>query len=196
MRGAAAIRNAPGGAASVTMAAALLAALAVGAALAWLLLRVRDARERRDRRDVDGSRRLLMAASPEAIAGADATDRQRIESERQEALSLLEATLDSTTDGVLVVDREGKIVRANERFATLWRIPDEVLQSRDDDRALATVLSQLEDPQSFLSRVRHLYANPEAESHDVLRFKDGRVFERASRPQRLRGEVVGRVWTF
>jgi len=126
----------------------------------------------------------------------DITERHRIESERQHVLSLLEATLDSTTDGVLVVDRNGKIVRFNERFVHLWRIPTDIIQSRDDDRAIETVLSQLENPEAFLSRIRRLYAHPDAESHDVLRFKDGRVFERLSRPQRLRGEVVGRVWTF
>ncbi len=126
----------------------------------------------------------------------DITERHRIETERQHALSLLEATLDATTDGVLVVDRSGKIVRFNERFVHLWRIPQEVIESGDDDRAIATVLSQLENPDAFVSRIRRLYATPEAESHDVLRFKDGRVFERFSRPQRLRGEVVGRVWTF
>jgi PAS domain S-box-containing protein len=141
---------------------------------------------------LDASGRLIEAFA----LLRDITERHRIESERQQALSLLEATLDSTTDGVLVVDREGKIVRYNERFVQLWRIPPDVIRSRDDDRAIATVLSQLEDPGAFVSRVRLLYANPEAESHDVLRFLDGRVFERSSRPQRLRGEVVGRVWAF
>jgi len=126
----------------------------------------------------------------------DITERHRVEAERRHALSLLEATLDSTTDGVLVVDRSGKIVRFNERFVQLWRIPPDVIQSQDDDRAIATVLAQLEDPDAFLARVRQLYAHPDAESHDVLRFLDGRVFERLSRPQRLQGEVIGRVWTF
>jgi two-component system cell cycle sensor histidine kinase/response regulator CckA len=126
----------------------------------------------------------------------DITERHRIESERQAAISLLEATLDATTDGVLVVDRNGKIIRFNERFVALWRIPKDVIQSRDDQRAIATVLSQLQDPEAFVARVSRLYANPDAESHDVLRFKDGRVFERSSRPQRIRGEVVGRVWSF
>ncbi len=140
----------------------------------------------------DASDRLIEAF---AII-RDITERHRIETERQHALSLLEATLDATTDGVLVVDRSGKIVRFNERFVHLWRLSEEVIESGDDDRAIATVLSQLENPDAFVSRIRQLYATPEAESHDVLRFKDGRVFERFSRPQRLRGEVVGRVWTF
>jgi PAS domain S-box-containing protein len=140
----------------------------------------------------DASGRLIEAF---AII-RDITERHRIETERQHALSLLEATLDATTDGVLVVDRSGKIVRFNERFVYLWRISAEVIESGDDDRAIGTVLSQLENPEAFVSRIRRLYATPEAESHDVLRFKDGRVFERFSRPQRLRGEVVGRVWTF
>ncbi len=126
----------------------------------------------------------------------DITARQEDEAERYNALSLLEAALESTADGLLVVDREGHIVRFNERFARMWRIPSEILQGRDDERALTFVTSQLEDPEHFLSKVRKLYATPEAESFDTLRFRDGRVFERYSLPQRLENEIVGRVWSF
>ena len=126
----------------------------------------------------------------------DITARYEGETERYNALSLLEAALESTADGLLVVDREGRIVRFNERFARMWRIPAEILQSRDDERALAFVLSQLEEPEHFLSKVRKLYATPESESFDTLRFRDGRVFERYSLPQRLENEIVGRVWSF
>jgi PAS domain S-box-containing protein len=126
----------------------------------------------------------------------DISAHHRVETERYNALSLLEAALESTADGLLVVDREGRIVRFNERFVRMWGIPVEILQSRDDQRALEFVLSQLEEPEQFLSKVRKLYATPESESFDTLRFRDGRVFERYSLPQKLEGEVVGRVWSF
>src|SRR5262249_34357759 len=103
---------------------------------------------------------------------------------------------ESTADGLLIVDLTGRIVRFNERFARMWQIPPDILQSGDDDRALAFVVSQLEEPDDFLSKVRKLYATPESESFDTLRFRDGRVFERYSLPQRLGGKVVGRVWSF
>jgi PAS domain S-box-containing protein len=121
--------------------------------------------------------------------------RESLEALRQ-AHALLEATLESTADGILVVDLDGKIVRFNAKFARLWRIPDEILAARDDDRALAFVLDQLEDPDAFLRKVRELYRDLEAESFDTLRFKDGRVFERYSQPERLGRRVVGRVWSF
>jgi diguanylate cyclase (GGDEF)-like protein len=111
-------------------------------------------------------------------------------------LSLLTATLDSTADGILVVDNGGNIRQFNTRFAEMWCIPDAILDSRDDEAAVQFVLDQLRYPEAFLSKLEELYAHPEAESDDILLFKDGRVFERHSLPQKIEGEVVGRVWSF
>jgi PAS domain S-box-containing protein len=112
------------------------------------------------------------------------------------ASSLLAATLESTADGILVVDLEGRIVSANRRFVEMWGIPEEVMSTGDDDLALSFVLDKLVDPDAFLAKVRDLYADPGAESFDEVAFTDGRVIERYSRPQRLDDEVVGRAWSF
>jgi diguanylate cyclase (GGDEF)-like protein len=114
----------------------------------------------------------------------------------REALSLLGATLEATADGLLVVDEVGRIRMFNNQFARMWQIPEDVLAAKDDDKALSFVLDQLADPDGFLAKVRELYATPDAESFDVLRFKDGRVFERYSKPQRVDDQIVGRVWSF
>ena len=130
------------------------------------------------------------------VAQRELAERKSAEEVLSRTVSLLEATLNSTADGILVVDLEGKIKRFNENFKKMWRIPPAILETGEDDRALGFVLDQLKNPEEFLSKVRQLYGEVLAESYDVLEFKDGRVFERFSRPQLLEGIPVGRVWSF
>ncbi|MFQ5571646.1 MAG: PAS domain S-box protein [Rhodothermales bacterium] len=130
------------------------------------------------------------------FSSRDITERKKDEERLEHSLSLFRSTLESTADGILVVDGQGNIVSFNEKFASMWRIPQDILASRDDDRALGFVLDQVADPEAFLDQVKALYSNPEAESFDTLHFKDERVFERYSRPQRIGDAIVGRVWSF
>ncbi len=135
---------------------------------------------------------------PLRIVGScwDVTELKDTTRNLERALSLLQATINATADGILVVDREGKVTAHNERFLTLWKIPAELAEQRDDERLLAFVFDQLEDPDGFLRGVSELYGHPDRESVDILRFKDGRVFERYSTSQRIGEQVVGRVWSF
>lgn len=114
----------------------------------------------------------------------------------REAMSLLGATLESTADGILVVGSDGEIAGLNDQFVSMWGIPRELLATHDDTALMGFVLQQLSDPARFLEKVHQLYTHPNAESHDVLEFKDGRTFERYSRPQKVDQKVVGRVWSF
>ena len=88
--------------------------------------------------------------------------------ELNESCSLLLATLESTADGILVVDNTGKMVGHNAQFVQLWRLPNDVLVARDDPGAWQLLLDQLDNPENFLAQVQHLFTKPEAESFDVL----------------------------
>jgi signal transduction histidine kinase len=120
---------------------------------------------------------------------------KRAEEELSGALSVLAATLESTADGILVT-ASSKIVRMNQKFIDLWGIPEHIQESRDHDGAIEFVLAKLQEPEQFVHRIGQIYGQPEEESFDVLHFKDGRVIERYSLPQRISGATVGRVWSF
>ncbi|CAI3794240.1 putative bifunctional diguanylate cyclase/phosphodiesterase [Pseudarthrobacter sp. MM222] len=141
--------------------------------------------------DADANSGICMAALIR-----DTSHRLEADTELRAAMSLLTATLESTADGILVVSADGQIAGVNNQFTAMWGIPRELLATRDDDAVLAFVLDQLVDPAQFIEKVTALYADPGAESHDVLDFRDGRTFERYSRPQLVADEVVGRVWSF
>jgi two-component system cell cycle sensor histidine kinase/response regulator CckA len=135
---------------------------------------------------------------PVSILGEsrDITERKEAEEALKSSLSLLSASLESTADGILIVDRTGKIAQWNQKFAKMWKIPEEVLSSRDDEKAINHILAQLAEPEQFIAKVRQLYQQPEESSYDQVKFLDGRVFERYSQPQRIDDDILGRVWSF
>ena len=118
------------------------------------------------------------------------------EQEVRHTVSVLQSTLDSTADGILVVDSGGHVVSSNQRLAQLWQLPPEALLAHDHELLLARFGEQIRQPEPFLERVRQLDLQPEAESFDLLELVDGRILERSSRPHRLDGVAVGRVWSF
>jgi signal transduction histidine kinase/HAMP domain-containing protein len=123
-------------------------------------------------------------------------ERRKAEEQLAEKASLLQATFDSSVGGILAVDNKGKIVTLNKRFQEMWHIPENVLATKDDSQAIKYVLDQLKDPAQFINKVEELYTQPEVESFDVLEFKDQRIFERYSMPEKLKENIVGRVWNF
>lgn len=130
------------------------------------------------------------------VTAFDISDRKLAELELETSLSLLQATIESTADGILAVDSTGKIVSFNRKFAQLWQLPDFRLDSRDNNQIFGCGINQLKYPEIFLNSAQELSERPEAESFDIIEFKDGRIFERYSLPQRTGGKITGRVFSF
>jgi len=135
---------------------------------------------------------------PAGVVGVaiDITERRHAENALQESLSLLQATLESTADGILAVNDLRRVTSFNQRFLELWRIPADTISARDANAVLRCVSQQVQDPESFTAKVLQVYTQPERDSFDVLELKDGRIIERHSRPQLINNRPIGRVWSF
>ncbi len=130
------------------------------------------------------------------ISNLDITDRKQAEEKITGTLSLLESTMESTTDGIMVADGKGGIVFFNKIFKEMWTIPEVIIATKNDNIAISFVLDQLKEPEIFLKSIHDLCNAPEITSFDVLELKDGRVFERYSQPRRIGNSTSGRVWSF
>src|SRR4051812_41270971 len=117
------------------------------------------------------------------------TDRPTLE----ETIALLEATLEATHDGILVLDLDRRVIRYNRVLAEMLHLPAGAIDTTNADELLRRIVDELEDPEAFAERSKDLWNDLSARSTDVLRFKDGRVYERFVAPHRIGSTVVGRV---
>ncbi len=111
-------------------------------------------------------------------------------------LRILEEQYQHNPAGILLVNEKMEMLSYNKQFLQMWNIPAHVRQNRDDNESLQAVLSQVEDPDSFLRKVRELYQTPDQSSTDEVELKDGRTFYRHSYPIFTNKTYLGRVWYF
>lgn len=145
-------------------------------------------------RSLDVSSQELMEIN--ARLRKEITDREAADRQLRYSVSLLTATLESTADGILVDDRQGRIKGFNNRFVTMWQIPESVLASGRVERLLSFGMEQVKDPAAFKTHTLQFRADPMGEGNDVVCLKSGRVFDMYSKPQILDGRIIGRVWSF
>ncbi len=134
--------------------------------------------------------------SGRSIVLHEITERKVAEQELEKSHAMLLATFEATADGIMVIDGRGKLARHNRKFAEMWKIPDEILRTQNEQDIVAFILDQLVNPAAFYRMMNRLSLHPDTDSFDELELKDGRVFERYSRPQKIGDKRVGRVWSF
>jgi PAS domain S-box-containing protein len=127
----------------------------------------------------------------------DITERKALEMELAGKKALLEAQVESSLDGLLVVDNYGNRLLLNQRLLELWNIPPSIIADTNDEALLQYVVSKTIDPEQFLKKVKYLYDHPEETSRDEISFKDGMVLDRYSSPVvDSNGKHYGRIWSF
>lgn len=131
------------------------------------------------------------------VSGAYMVER-RLRLRLKRTVSLLNATLESTVDGILAVDERGSVTACNRKLATSGLLPPHTTTVTEllAEAVFRSLLDQLKDPGGFEVTLSALASGSEAETFDTLYLKDGRCLEVVSNVQRVEGRLRGRVWSF
>lgn len=123
--------------------------------------------------------------------------RQRVEDELRWKTAFLEAQVDSSLDGILVVDDQGRKILQNQRMNELWKIPPHIAEDKNDAVQVAFVANRSKNPQQFAEKVAYLYSHPDEVSRDEIELDDRTILDRYSSPVRDKtGKYYGRIWAF
>jgi len=105
--------------------------------------------------------------------------------------------MEATADAILVVDPNQKRILVNSKIATLFHVPSAIMNNDDDSLLLNHVMSLVNSPDQFISKVKYLYEHVTETSTDRVELKDGGMLERYSAPVVGKNGVnFGRIWTF
>jgi two-component system cell cycle sensor histidine kinase/response regulator CckA len=140
---------------------------------------------------------LLRCAALEAELRETESRLNRVQQELNWKTAFLEAQVNSTIDGIIVVDPQGRKILQNQRAADLFQIPRHIVDDPDDTRQVQWVTDMTSQPAQFIEKVVHLYSHPDEISRDEIELKNGSVLDRYSSPVTGKdGTYYGRIWSF
>jgi PAS domain S-box-containing protein len=137
---------------------------------------------------------LRQSSEQELLHAKEALERKT--EELALSLSMMQATLDSTTDAIVATDLIGNVRDFNEKYAEMMGVTREQLDTADVGELRKKFSQRFKDPEQFMTRVREIYATAPPESFETLELKDGSILERYSKIQSIDERPVGRVWSF
>ena len=140
--------------------------------------------------------RFMRGAEHGLVCLRDRSGRRRGEAERENLLAELQATLEATADGILVVDLDGKVRACNRRLAEVWGMPEAVVDGRDEHAINEWMRRSVSDASAHELRLSALRESPLLSSVERLELHSGQVLERVTRPLWRGGRTQGRVFSF
>ncbi|HEY6512551.1 MAG TPA: EAL domain-containing protein [Burkholderiaceae bacterium] len=126
----------------------------------------------------------------------DRSEQQREQLDRETLVAELQATLESTADGILVTDLAGRIRAFNQRFATLWDLPRHLLHGSHDDAVFDWMRRSVTDGRGYQHQLATLQEAALMRAEHTLQLLSGSTLEMVTQPQICRGRPIGRVWAF
>lgn len=111
----------------------------------------------------------------------------------ESSVSLLLATLEATADGILALDKAGKIVSLNQKFLSMFNLSN-LSPKESKDRILEAVTGEIIEPDTI--KFRDLMRQFSAEKTDYLRLKNGNIIAYYLQSYELAGNSVGAVLSF
>jgi PAS domain S-box-containing protein len=146
---------------------------------------------------VEVSMRLAMIGGRQLVLVVvrDIGARKKMEAALQSSESVLRATMESISDGLLIISEHRRVLHHNSRFMKIWSIPEEPAFVNDERELLEYVLPQLVEPEHFINQGRQIHSGSDR-TEDLLHLKDGRIIERFSYLLERTGEEPGRVWLY
>ncbi|MEN9222875.1 MAG: PAS domain S-box protein, partial [Thermostichus sp. BF3_bins_97] len=148
---------------------------------------------------LETSSRMLIGpnGSLERVAvSRDITERKQAARDLERSLALLQATLEATTNSILVTDLQGHLLVHNRLLAQMWQLESPHLQPEAKVERIHHMAEQVQEPQAFLTLIDELLARPDVSHSAVLELLDQRILHLVTKPLWIRGTITGRVWSF
>jgi len=125
---------------------------------------------------------------------------KRIKKKTQElnkSLSVIASTLESTADGIVVIDKKGTIELYNQKFLAIWDISERFINKKNKKTIFRCLMKKLNNKRKFIQQIKELRKHPNFEKHGEISFSTKeKTIEWYSKPHQNKNRYLGRVWGF